>query len=78
MALDEADCNEQSGRWEPPGKETSKDKTKAQLRKKHHRRAGRLACTNTEGCAGILSKARKAKTNPRLTRGAFIHDVSPF
>jgi hypothetical protein len=41
---------------------TTKAKNKnAAKRKKHHGRAGRLACANTGGCAGISEQPEKQK-----------------
>ncbi len=63
--LDEAACNERSGRQEPPDKEKnkskSKNKSKNAAKKKHPRRAGYLAYASGIFCAETPEKPEKQK-----------------
>jgi hypothetical protein len=74
--LDEADCNERSGRQDPPTRRNAKAKIKTQLRKKHARRADHIGQANWRLCSRVPTQQQKQKRNHILTRPAFIHDVS--
>jgi hypothetical protein len=69
--LDEAACNEPTGRKEPPARRKAKAKTKTQLRKKHPRRADRFARRAQERTAQDHPKSPKNKSKSEFDNRRF-------
>jgi len=61
MALDEADCNERSGRQEPPDRENSKGKNKGAAKKEKHQGRACLPARTLEAAPESLQKPEKQK-----------------